>query len=129
MWTRTCMSMIGGLVVMGPLMTCSAARAQDIISDDFAAPYLQRIEGVTPDAGDAKEVNAATHIIDPWPHRASDRRIPANGERMAGAVERYRDVSKLPLAPQPIAPTSIGVSGLSSSGGASAPPASGSGAR
>jgi hypothetical protein len=122
-------SIISGLVAMAPLMACSTARAQDIISDDFAAPYLQRIEGVTPDAGNAKEVNAATHVIDPWPPYAANRHIPANGERMAGAAERYRDVSKLPLAPPPIAPTPIGVSGLSSAGGATASPASGSSSR
>jgi hypothetical protein len=29
-------------------------------------------------------------VIDPWPPGVGDRRIPANGERMVGAVERYQ---------------------------------------
>lgn len=98
----------------------SSARAGDVIYDDFAAPYLQRIDRISPSGGDAKDVNSAIHVIDPWPRRSANRHIPANGERMAGAVERYRDVRKLPQAPQPIAPIAIDTSGFSSSGGGSA---------
>jgi hypothetical protein len=96
------------------------ARAGEVIYGDFAAPYLQRSDTIFPGAGDAKSVNSAIHVIDPWPRYSANRRIPANGERMTGAVERYRDVSKLPLAPQPIAPVNIETSGLSGgAGGAS----------
>jgi hypothetical protein len=66
--------------------------------------YFQRKDTVTLGAGNAKEVNSATHVIDPWPRYVGNTRIPGNGERMAGAVERYRDVSKLPRAPKPIGP-------------------------
>jgi len=55
-----------------------------------ATPYVQRTDTITLGAGNAKDVNAATHIIDPWPHRVGDRRIPANGERMVNAVDRYK---------------------------------------
>jgi hypothetical protein len=79
--------------------------------------YSQRIETVTPWAGDAKNTNAAIHTIDPWPSYAGNRRIPGNGERMSGAVERYRDVSKLPRAPKPIAPLYDVQGGVSSGGG------------
>lgn len=96
------------------------AYAGDVIYDDFAAPYLQRSDTVFPGADDAKDVNSATHVIDPWPRRSADRHIPANGERMSGAVERYRDTAKLPPdrrgkgeAPQPIEPVAIEPSGLS----------------
>ena len=34
--------------------------------------------------------------LDPWPRASANRRIPANGERMAGAYERYRNVDKPP---------------------------------
>ena len=54
------------------------------------AQYGYRTDTITLSAGNAKEVNAATHIIDPWPRRAAHRRIPANGERMVGAVQRYQ---------------------------------------
>jgi hypothetical protein len=71
--------------------------------DDPFAEYLQRKDGVSFGAGNAKEVNTVTHMIDPWPRYVGNTRIPGNGERMSGAVERYRDVSKLPRAPKPIA--------------------------
>ena len=93
--------------------------AGEVIYDDFAVPYLQRTDSISPGAGDAKAVNSAIHVIDPWPRQAGNRRVPANGERMVGAVERYRDVSKLPQAPQPLAPVAIEASGLSSGGGSS----------
>ena len=71
--------------------------------DDPFEQYFQRKDTVTLGAGNAKEVNSATHVIDPWPRYVGNTRIPGNGERMAGAVERYRDVSKLPRAPKPVA--------------------------
>ena len=53
-------------------------------------PYTQRADKVTLSAGNAKEVNTRIHEVDPWPRNVADARIPANGERMARAVERYR---------------------------------------
>jgi hypothetical protein len=68
--------------------------------------YFQRKDGVTLSAGNAKEANAVTHIGDPWPRYVGNRKIPADGQRMAGAGERYRDVTKLPQAAKPlISPT------------------------
>jgi hypothetical protein len=55
-----------------------------------AAQYLQRSDTITLSAGNAKDINAATHVIDPWPRYVRNRRIPANGERMVGAVQRYQ---------------------------------------
>jgi hypothetical protein len=57
---------------------------------DFFGQYLERKDTIVSGAGDARDVNAATHIIDPWRRNVGNRRIPANGERAAGAVERYR---------------------------------------
>jgi hypothetical protein len=71
--------------------------------DDPFEQYFQRKDTVTLDAGNAAAVNSATHTIDPWPRNVGNTRIPGDGGRMAGAVERYRDVSKLPRAPKPIA--------------------------
>lgn len=85
--------------------------------DDPSEQYLQRTDTITIGAGDAKEVNAATHMIDPWPRNVRNKRIPASGERMVGAVERHRDVSKLPLAPKPIASETTGFSSGNSGGG------------
>ena len=61
-----------------------------LYGDDELARYAQRSDKITLSAGDAKEVNAAAHTIHPWPRGVNDRRIAANGERMARAVDRYR---------------------------------------
>lgn len=79
------------------------AFAGDVFEEMFA-PYRQRIDGVTAGAGNAKAINSATHIIDPWPPYAANRRIPANGERMVGAMERYRDVKKIEETPATLQP-------------------------
>jgi hypothetical protein len=71
--------------------------------DDPFAQYFERREGVSVGAGNAKSINSATHIIDPWPRNVGNTRIPGDGQRMTGAIERYRDVTKLPQAVPPIA--------------------------
>ena len=55
-----------------------------------AAQYFQRTDTITLGAGNAKEVNAAVHVIDPWPRRVGDRRIAGHGERMVNVIERYK---------------------------------------
>src|SRR5260221_9023409 len=85
------------------LVSC-AALAWD---QDPAAQYLQRSNKITLSAGNAKEVNAATHVIDPWPPYVGNRRIPGNGARLAGdgtdknpgVVKRYESGNKLPPPP------------------------------
>ena len=51
---------------------------------DPAAQYLERKDTIVSGAGDARDVNAATHIIDPWPRYVGNRRIPANGRADGG---------------------------------------------
>jgi hypothetical protein len=72
---------------------------------DYIQEYAQRSQTITLSAGNAKETNLAIHAIDPWPRYVGNKRIPANGQRMAGAVERYRDVSKQGEGPKPLAAT------------------------
>src|SRR6266404_5049608 len=91
----------GLIALLGSLSLVSTAVAWD---QDFFGMYFQRSDKITLGGGNARDVNAMTHIIDPWPKYVGDRRIPANGERMSGAMERYRDVSKLNQAPRPIFP-------------------------
>src|SRR5260370_12246203 len=92
---------IAFVVLAGGSLAASAALAWD--QNPFAT-YFQRSETITLWEGDAKDVNAATHIIDPWPRYVGNRRIPGNGQRMTGAVERYR--RNRPWAtPCPITPT------------------------
>lgn len=58
--------------------------------NDEGLRYLQRKDTVTLSAGDAKEVNARTHMIHPWPPGVGDPRIPMEGTKAARAVECYR---------------------------------------
>ena len=90
-----------GWATFAASLTCSGAWAWD---QDPAAQYFERKDTIVSGAGDARDVNAATHIIDPWPRYVGNRRIPGNGQRMTGAVERYR--TNRPWAtPCPITPT------------------------
>jgi hypothetical protein len=88
------------VVLIGGSCAGSAALAWD--QDPFAM-YFQRSDKITLWEGDAKDVNAATHVIDPWPPYVGNRRIPGNGDRLSRAVERYRLGSYRQPAP-PIAP-------------------------
>lgn len=62
--------------------------------------YVQRSDTITMSAGNAKEVNAATHTIHPWPAYVGDRRIAYDARRTGEAVKRYgttsRPVDQLP---------------------------------
>jgi hypothetical protein len=61
-----------------------------LYGDDELAGYVQRSDKVVLSAGNAKEVNAATHTIHPWPRGVGDPRIAATGERMERAIDRYK---------------------------------------
>ena len=76
---------------LGPLVLATAlGGCWSGIYENPAAQYVARSDTVTLSAGNAKDVNAATHVIDPWPRNVKDRRISGNGERMVGAVQRYQ---------------------------------------
>lgn len=90
--------------------------------EDNATQYAQRSDKVTLSAGNAVAANEAIHTVDPWPRASADRRIPANGERMAGAHERYRNVDKPPPRVMIMPPiVAVGGSGGGASGGGAAP--------
>ena len=100
-------------VLVGGSLAGSGALAWD--QDPFAM-YFQRTDKITLGAGDAKAVNAATHVIDPWPRYVGNRRIPGNGDRLSRAVERYRQGSYRQPAP-PIAPYPAGGYAVGGGGG------------
>ena len=86
------MRKLTGLTAFIFLMAVGAARAgEDDPFWDELTRYAQRINTLSVVSGDARDVNAATQIIDPWPPYARDRRIPANGQRMVGAINRYQN--------------------------------------
>ncbi|HEV3397152.1 MAG TPA: hypothetical protein VG100_13480 [Xanthobacteraceae bacterium] len=61
--------------------------------------YWDRRDTVAFYSGDAPASNIAIHTIDPWPPAAAERRLPANGELMQKAAERYRTNKTTPLRP------------------------------
>jgi hypothetical protein len=91
---------IAFVVLLGGSFAGSGALAWD--QNPFAM-YFQRSDSITLWEGDAKAVNSATHVIDPWPRYVGNRRIPVNGDRLSRAVERYRQGSYRQPAP-PISP-------------------------
>jgi hypothetical protein len=108
----TTISRLASLTLMGVL---AAGLAGCMHAEDPVTQYLQRTDKVTLSAGNANESNLIIHTIDPWPRASADRRIPANGERMAGAHERYRNVDK--PAPRPtISPPSLAVGSAAAPG-------------
>jgi hypothetical protein len=52
--------------------------------------YYDRRDTISFEAGDAVAANKVTHAIDVWPEAAGHREIVSNGEKIQGAVERYR---------------------------------------
>ena len=71
-----------------------------VAGHDEVDRYFQRSDTITMSAGDAKQVNAVTHTIHPWPRYVGDRRIVSDARRVGAAVSRYstttRPVDQLP---------------------------------
>ena len=109
------MRKLNALVLLTAITACTGARADGL--EDIFGYYTQRADSIAIGAGNAKEANASVHIINPWPPYASNRSIPADGERMSRAVRRYKDVTKLREGAPALAPEGIGTSGLGGSGG------------
>jgi hypothetical protein len=89
--------------------------------DDEFQRYVQRSDTITPNGGDAKEVNAIAHMSSPWPRGVGDRRIVADSQHMQRALERYRRSAR---TPDPMPPVSLPDDAM----GVSIPPEGGSGA-
>ena len=95
-------------------MTCTVLLAvftlgscNGLAGNDEMDRYFQRSDTITLSAGDAKQVNAVTHTINPWPSYVGDRRIVAEAAKTRGAIVRYRSGTQ-PRDPLP----AIGLSGF-----------------
>ena len=88
-------------------MTCTVLLAlvtigscNGLAGHDEMDRYFQRSDTITLSAGDAKQTNAVTHTIHPWPRNVGDRRIVSDARRVGAAVTRYgnttRPVDQLP---------------------------------
>ena len=78
-------------------MTCTVLLAvftlgscNGLAGNDEMDRYFQRSDTITLSAGDAKQANAVTHTINPWPSYVGDRRIVSEAAKTRGAVVRYR---------------------------------------
>jgi hypothetical protein len=101
-------------------MTCTVLLAvftlgscNGLAGNDEMDRYFQRSDSITLSAGDAKQANAVTHTINPWPSNVGDRRIVVGAARTGGAIARYRSGTQprdpLPAFGQPTYP--MGVAG------------------
>jgi hypothetical protein len=100
--------------------------------DDEFQQYAQRTDAITMSGGDAKEVNAVTHTIHPWPRGVGDPRIITDSAHMERALQRYRRGAR-PPDPMPdldadetafgvaLPPEQQGVGAGAPAGGAAAP--------
>jgi len=52
--------------------------------------YFDRRETIALGADDHLQANKVEQMVDPWPRYVGNKNIAFNGERMQGAVERYR---------------------------------------
>ena len=73
-------------------MTCTVLLAvftlgscNGLAGNDEMDRYFQRSDTLTLSAGDAKQTNAVTQTINPWPRNVGDRRIVSDARR-AGAL-------------------------------------------
>jgi hypothetical protein len=104
-----------------------------LYGNDEMDRYFQRSETITMSAGDAKQVNAVTHTIHPWPRNVGDRRIAYDARRVGTAVTRYstttRPVDQLPdiglataaMGQPPPTNQNISVNGLGAASGVAVP--------
>jgi hypothetical protein len=86
--------------------------------------YYDRRDTVTFRAGDANASNRVTHAVDMWPAAAGYRDMETNGQKMQGAVERYRTNKVTPpvgLSTSTVAPGASPAAGGAAAGPATAP--------
>jgi hypothetical protein len=121
------------------LAALSLGGCYGLAGDDEMSRYLQRSDTITMSAGDAKQVNAVTHTINPWPRYVQDRRIATDARRVGAAVQRYstttRPVDQLPnisnateaMGQPPPSNQNINITGSGGSGGVAVPVGAGGG--
>lgn len=52
--------------------------------------YLDNEDRMTPWSGEAQAANRVTHMVDPWPPYASDRKFSTYGPRVQRAMDKYK---------------------------------------
>jgi hypothetical protein len=80
-------------------VSCALSGCSDI--------YFDRRETIAPSAGDAKQINQVTMMVDPWPPASAERNIAFNGIVMGRAAARYRTGRVIPPC-NPVTSTVVG---------------------
>jgi hypothetical protein len=107
---------LGHLISLTIIASAAAGCNRALPFDDPFVQNVARSQSITLSAGNAAKSNEAIQIIDPWPRYVYDTHIPGDGQRLAAAVERYKDVTQLSKAAKPITPV-YNVSGAAISSG------------
>jgi hypothetical protein len=71
-------------------VVCTIALATVFATLAGCSEYLDRRDTIALSGGDAVATDKVTHMVDPWPRDSADRNIAFDGNKMEGAVERYR---------------------------------------
>jgi hypothetical protein len=79
------------LAILSPLLLSGC---YGLYGHDEVDRYFQRSDTITMSAGNAKQVNAVTHTIHPWPQNVGDRRIAYDARRVGAAVTRYGNATQ-----------------------------------
>ena len=58
--------------------------------------YLDRRDTIALSGGNAVATGQITQMVDPWPRESADRNIAYDGNKIAGAYERYRTNTVIP---------------------------------
>jgi len=83
---------------------CTVALAAMFAALAGCSEYFDRRDTIALSGGDAVATDKVTHMVDPWPRDSADRDIAFDGNKMEGAVDRYRTNKVIP-------PNGIGTSG------------------
>src|SRR3954447_8338194 len=87
-------------LVLAIIPALSLGGCYGLYGNDEMDRYFQRSSSITMSAGDAKQTNAVTHTITPWPPYVGDRRLAYDARRAGSAVTRYgnsrQQVDQLP---------------------------------
>jgi hypothetical protein len=81
-------------VLIVVLASLSLSGCYGLAGNDEMDRYFQRSDTITMSAGDAKQVNAVTHTINPWPRNVGDRRIAYDARRVGSAMTRYGNTTQ-----------------------------------
>jgi hypothetical protein len=111
---RTLSLAIAMLGIMTAIRPCSAQAVDDPFSD-----YLQRSDSILIGAGNANDVNAAIHTINPRPPYARNTRIHTTGRQGVDAVDRMYRVPD-PFAREGAASGTTTVTGVGQNGSGTA---------